>query len=154
MEIITVRNSVKIECETFGVKNKPTGDFDKDLPAWMESWRLLNGKRPFDEALAIAYTRSLYVGDERNSRIADKHIASMSTIPESMPDDLRKARCPFLAIHGTEDLLVPVDNGMALANLVPSGKLHLLNDAGHMFFNLATWNEIFNVIIPHFRNCH
>jgi len=132
-------------------KNKPTGDFVYDLDGWLGVWRFLNGTRRFDEESAKEYTRSLYVGDPRNTQVAVNHIHAMGTVPRSLARELTDARCPFLVIHGTEDPLVPVDNGKASARLVPSSKIHLLQGAGHMFFNNETWTEIGGALIPHIQ---
>ncbi len=133
------------------MKNQPSGDFCQDLPGWLASWQYLNGKRAFDEDLATAYTRSLYVGDPRNTQVATNHVHAMSTVPNELVDRLRTVRCPFLVIHGTEDLLVPVDNGEATARLVSASKFARLERAGHMFFSWDTWTEIQNRLVAHTR---
>jgi pimeloyl-ACP methyl ester carboxylesterase len=40
---------------------------------------------------------------------------------------------PALVIHGTEDQMIPVDNGIRLAGRILGARLHLLEGAGHMF---------------------
>jgi pimeloyl-ACP methyl ester carboxylesterase len=129
------------------LQNKPEGDFEKDLPGWLATWGFLNGSRAFDEDLAIAYTRSLYVGDPRNSQVAVNHVHAMSTVPRELIQDLEKVQCPFLVIHGTEDVLVPMDNGEATARLVPGSELIRLEGAGHMFFGRQTWREIESCLV-------
>jgi len=131
------------------MRNQPKGDFSKDLPGWLESWRFLNGTRHFDEKSAIRYTRALYVGDPRNAQIADNHIHAMTTVPSSLARELTKVRCPFLVIHGTEDPLIPIDNGEASARLAPDGKIVRLQGVGHMFFNRDTWREIGQTLAVH-----
>ncbi len=130
--------------ETWGVlmENQPHGVFDTDLPGWLKTWRFLNGKRPFDADMATLYTRELYEGDERNAQVAVNHVHAMTTVPDSLMDDLQGATCPFTVIHGTDDPLVPFDNGEASARLVSGSRLVPLNGAGHMFFDPDTWDEI------------
>jgi 3-oxoadipate enol-lactonase len=41
---------------------------------------------------------------------------------------------PTLVIHGTEDQLLPVQNGRQIASLVRGSKLEILDGVGHMFF--------------------
>jgi pimeloyl-ACP methyl ester carboxylesterase len=41
---------------------------------------------------------------------------------------------PTLVIHGTEDQLLPVQNGRLLASLIPGAALEILDGTGHMFF--------------------
>ena len=132
--------------------NQPEGNFEQDLPGWLESWRFLNGTRPFDESMAIGYTRRLYTGDPRNAQVAVNHIHAMSTVPNTLPEQLRNSQCPFLVIHGTEDLLVPLDNGEASARLVPNSNIIRLEGAGHMFFDRALWDEISTCIVFHTNN--
>ena len=40
---------------------------------------------------------------------------------------------PTLVLHGTDDRLVPVENGRRLASLIPGARLVLLNGAGHVY---------------------
>jgi 3-oxoadipate enol-lactonase len=41
---------------------------------------------------------------------------------------------PTLVIHGTEDLMVPFENGEMIARLVPAARFEVLEGAGHLFF--------------------
>jgi 3-oxoadipate enol-lactonase len=48
-------------------------------------------------------------------------------------DRLGEIRVPTLILHGTEDRLVPQENGIRLAELIPGAELHLLEGAGHVY---------------------
>jgi pimeloyl-ACP methyl ester carboxylesterase len=37
-------------------------------------------------------------------------------------------------IHGTDDLMLPVSNGRAIAEAIPHARLEVLEDVGHMFW--------------------
>jgi 3-oxoadipate enol-lactonase len=41
---------------------------------------------------------------------------------------------PTLVIHGTEDEMLPVDNGRLIASKIPGSRLEILDGAGHLFF--------------------
>ncbi len=133
------------------LENRPTGDFDADLPGWMRSWRLLHGHRPLDEEMAARYTREFYIRDPRDVSVAERQIAAMRTVPASLADDLTRATAPALVIHGTEDPMVPVDHGMALARLIPGCRLRLIDGAGHMFLHRDLWAELAAHILDHVR---
>lgn len=47
---------------------------------------------------------------------------------------LGELAAPILVIHGTDDLMLPVQNGRMIAGLVPGSKLEILDGIGHMFF--------------------
>lgn len=131
------------------MKNEPTGDLEKDWPGWLESWRFLNGGRHFEEELARGYTEALYSGDPRNAQVATNHIHAMSTVPANLPERLGSILTPTLVLHGTDDPLVPLDNGKALAQLIPGAKLSPLPEAGHMYYSKETWDEIAREIVGH-----
>ncbi len=131
------------------MKNQPAGDYHTDLSGWLQSWRFLNGSRPFEREMAEQYTRSLYIGDSRNAQVAINHISAMATFPRSLLSELKRTDCPLLSIHGTEDPLVPLDNGAASARLAPRGKLYHMPGAGHMFFHAESWREISQHILEH-----
>lgn len=137
--------------ETWGVlmENQPVGVFETDLPGWLKTWRFLNGTRPFDTEMAAAYTRELYRGDPRNAQVAINHVHAMTTVPDGLVKKLRSVNCRFLVIHGTEDPLVPFDNGAASARLVPGSRIRQLTGAGHMFFDWKTWDEIAGYVVSH-----
>ena len=75
----------------------------------------------------------------------------MTTVPASLADDLTRATTPCLVVHGTEDPLVPVDHGQALARLIPGCRLQLLAGAGHMFFHRGLWEQLAEAILGQVR---
>jgi pimeloyl-ACP methyl ester carboxylesterase len=133
------------------LRNRPTGDWASDLPGWMRSWRLLHGSHPLDEEMAVRYTHELYTRDVRDASVAQRHIAAMGTVPAGLADDLKRVTAPSLVIHGTEDPLVPVDHGMAIARLIPGCQFHPLPGAGHMFFHGDLWERLATRILAHTR---
>jgi 3-oxoadipate enol-lactonase len=42
--------------------------------------------------------------------------------------------CPTLVVHGTADRVMPVGNGLAIAQIIPGCQLACLKDVGHMFW--------------------
>jgi pimeloyl-ACP methyl ester carboxylesterase len=48
-------------------------------------------------------------------------------------DRLPALRVPTLVLHGTEDRLIPVENGRRLARRIPGAELVLLEGAGHLY---------------------
>lgn len=50
---------------------------------------------------------------------------------------LGEIHAPTLVIHGTEDELLPVQNGRMIAERIPGARLEILDGVGHMFF----WEE-------------
>jgi 3-oxoadipate enol-lactonase len=48
-------------------------------------------------------------------------------------DRLPRLRIPTLVLHGTEDRLIPVENGRRLAARIPRAELVLLEGAGHVY---------------------
>lgn len=131
--------------------NEPSGHFENDLQGWLSSWRFLNGDRDFDPDLAEAYTRELYTGDPRNAQVAVNHIHAMTTVPSDLPERLATIDAPFLVIHGSRDVLVPPDNGLALSRLTSGAVYYELKGAGHMFFLSDTWDEIGAVLHKHVK---
>lgn len=137
--------------ETWGalIGNEPQGQFEIDLQGWLSTWQFLNGDRDFDPNLAEAYTRELYTGDARNAQVAVNHVHAMTTVPSNLPERLASISAPFLVVHGSKDMLVPIDNGRALSRLANNSTFHALDGAGHMFFLDETWDEIGEVLVAH-----
>jgi pimeloyl-ACP methyl ester carboxylesterase len=96
----------------------------------MSSRRLLLGSAdPFDEAFerkraGRAFDRAYYpVGTGRQL------LAIMASTPRL--ERLRKVRVPTLVIHGTDDALVPIDNGRLVAEAVLGARLVEIEGMGH-----------------------
>jgi pimeloyl-ACP methyl ester carboxylesterase len=41
---------------------------------------------------------------------------------------------PTLVVHGTDDQMLPVENGRLIASLIPGSRLEILDGVGHLFF--------------------
>lgn len=99
--------------------------------AWVVEARALAGSRhPVDEAHArdlgrqeIRRARNL-LSLRFNHPIAEHQTARWR-------DQLRDIRVPALVIHGTEDPILPLPHGAALAEEIPGAKLLPLDGVGH-----------------------
>jgi 3-oxoadipate enol-lactonase len=47
---------------------------------------------------------------------------------------LPEIAAPTLVIHGTDDRLLPVQNGKLIASRIPGAQLEIFDDVGHLFF--------------------
>ena len=47
---------------------------------------------------------------------------------------LAQLAMPTLVIHGTDDQLLPVQNGRLIASLIPGARLEIFDGVGHLFF--------------------
>jgi pimeloyl-ACP methyl ester carboxylesterase len=47
---------------------------------------------------------------------------------------LHELHMPTLVVHGTEDQMLPVENGRLIASLIPGSRLEILDGVGHLFF--------------------
>jgi pimeloyl-ACP methyl ester carboxylesterase len=57
-----------------------------------------------------------------------------AVVAHDMSARLPGLRMPTLVVHGTEDQLLPVENGRLIASLIPGAQLEILEGSGHMFF--------------------
>ena len=124
------------------LENKPIGNFEKDWPGWLNSWKLLHGNAcAFDEAMAKCYTKDIYTrhkgGDFNPSW---NHIAATMTKPsliDKLPHDL-------VLIHGSADVLQPAYEIEALKNRF---NVNIIQGAGHVFFNRGLWHIILETFL-------
>ena len=47
---------------------------------------------------------------------------------------LAQVELPTLVMHGTEDQMLPVQNGHLIASRMPGARLEIFEDVGHLFF--------------------
>ena len=132
------------------LNNMPTGNYEKDLPGWLKSFRYLHATYyPFDEARAKSYVKDIYKY-EPNPTVAWNHIAIQHAAHDYY-DELRALKVPTLVIHGENDKLQLLEYGKATADLIPEAKLEVILGAGHMFFNKKIWDQIAKVFIAHIK---
>ena len=98
---------------------------------------------PFDEAVETqqverAYDRSYYpVGTGRQL------VAILAA--EGRLEKLSRVKVPTLVIHGTDDVLVPVDNGRRVASAIPGARLLEFEQMGHNVPE-RVWPQILDAI--------
>ncbi|MGE5497039.1 MAG: alpha/beta fold hydrolase, partial [Syntrophothermus sp.] len=111
-----------------------------------EGWRLLNGsKYPFDEnrAYKLAETEA-----KRARSLLSMFNHSFLKGGESFYGKEKEIKVPALVIHGTEDPVLPVQHGEALAKSIPGAELILLKGVGHEI-PYQEWDNIIAAIKVH-----
>lgn len=106
-----------------------SGDRDRALRA---SWEI--NVSASTAADAAAYADFLAIAAER--AVAAKVIMAQAqaVLAHDTGARLGSLSMPTLVIHGTEDQLLPVENGSTIAGLIPGARLEILDGVGHMFF--------------------
>jgi pimeloyl-ACP methyl ester carboxylesterase len=120
----------------------PTREEQIEHGLWVR--KVLHGPSdPFDEAaesrrVERAHDRSYYPAGTGRQLVAI--LASYSRV-----EKLGGVKVPTLVIHGTGDVLVPVENGRRVAAAVPGARLIEFEGMGH---NLPerVWDEVFDAI--------
>ncbi len=92
------------------------------------------------EAARYAASRDSYL---RQAMAAARHDAY---------DRLAEIRCPVMIIHGTDDVMVPVDNAYLLKQHIPHAELHVLDGLGHGY-NLEGQAIADPLVIGFFQRC-
>jgi pimeloyl-ACP methyl ester carboxylesterase len=98
---------------------------------------------PFDEGAETrhverAYERSYYpIGTGRQL------VAILAA--EGRLEKLSRIKAPTLVIHGTDDVLVPVDNGRSVAKAIPGARLLEVENMGHNLPERA-WPQILDAV--------
>ncbi len=132
------------------LSNKPTGNFERDIDGWLGSYRLLNGKVPFDEDKARKYVQEIY---RRCSSpgVAWNHIGIQYLLPDYY-EIFQKNTVPGLILHGEEDPIQPVSYAKYVQSMIKNTKLIILPKLGHMFFNQEAEDLILDHLIEHFKS--
>jgi pimeloyl-ACP methyl ester carboxylesterase len=113
--------------------------------------RLAAGMRSGDRARAIrtgweVNVSAAMAGDDvayaRFSEVARRRAVAVEVIMAQLQACAAHDTCarlpalavPTLVIHGSEDEMLPVENGKLIASLVPGARLEVLEGVGHLFF--------------------
>lgn len=131
---------------------KPPSTREETIEMAMSLRRALLGSGdPFDEAFeraraVRALERAYYpVGTGRQL------VAILAS--EDRLDRLRGVRVPTLVIHGTDDILMPIENGRMVAAAVPGARLLELEGMGHDIPK-RVWPEVMDAIVETSRKAN
>jgi len=123
------------------------------IHSFLPIWKYLNGKFPFDEEMAYAYTKDLILRSQHPIRAGNNHELVMRSLDiEKSRNILQKVDLPTLIIQGTADPLVLPRNGAALGSAIPKSHLTMISGMGHMFFDRGLEKEIADLICSHMKN--
>ena len=106
-----------------------SGDRDRALRA---GWEANVSHGMVDDA--DAYARFLGVAERRAVAIPVIMAQLQAIAAHDTSARLRELSMPTLVIHGTEDQILPVENGRLVASRVPGSQLEILDGVGHLFF--------------------
>jgi 3-oxoadipate enol-lactonase len=83
---------------------------------------------------ADAYAAFRAIGQERSVAVAVMMEQLSAITRHDTSTRLGALKMPTLVVHGTEDRIIPVENGRIVAGLIPGSRLEILQDIGHLFF--------------------
>jgi len=81
-----------------------------------------------------AYATFLEIAHQRAVAVPVVMAQAQAIIAHDTSARLPSLRMPTLVIHGTEDQMLPVQNGRMIASLIPGAQLEILDGVGHLFF--------------------
>ncbi|WP_345409282.1 alpha/beta hydrolase [Nonomuraea salmonea] len=119
------------------------------LAAAVETWRVLSGDvLPFDED--GARRQAEYAHDEAGDpATAGNHDLAGRTLTPDRLAPLSEIRAPTLVVHGTEDPLLPLPHGEALAALIPGARLETVEGMGHSLLSEGVPGRVAELILSH-----
>jgi 3-oxoadipate enol-lactonase len=106
-----------------------SGDRERALRG---GWEICVSQTMVDDA--GAYAAFLAIAERRAVAVPVVMAQLQAGVVHDTSTRLGELTTPTLVIHGTEDQLLPVDNGRQIASLIPGAKLEIFDGVGHMFF--------------------
>jgi pimeloyl-ACP methyl ester carboxylesterase len=81
-----------------------------------------------------AYAAFLAIAEQRAVAVPVIMAQLQACVEHDTSARLQELEMPTLVIHGSDDLMLPVENGRQVASLIPGSKLEIFDGVGHMFF--------------------
>ena len=145
---------------TPGIQNEFLSGPSKDLLNAMQKSFVMNLKGRIEDGIVEIYkqlTGSRFPFDEQDFRTRLKPIIEHGNNPFALhgaaigasPDRssrLHEINIPTLVIHGTEDSILPLDHGVALADAITDSKRMIMEGVGHEIPE-QLYSEIINAIV-------
>jgi len=114
----------------------------------VETQRLCAGTgTPFDRDLAMVGIKRVL---SRTESIASMFNHGSLSTRGNWSGKFRHISCPVLVVHGEEDPILPIENGLAIADGIPGARIEILSKVGHEI-PLAKVSEIADRIAVHAR---
>jgi pimeloyl-ACP methyl ester carboxylesterase len=113
----------------------------------VEMGRVLAGTRhPYDEeAVRDVTTREIKRASNYSS--IQNHILAIANTPR-WREQLANLDVPTLVIHGTEDPILPIEHGRAIAEEIPGAKMLEMDGSGHEIPR-PEWDNVIPAILEH-----
>jgi pimeloyl-ACP methyl ester carboxylesterase len=119
------------------------------VTAATETWRILGGSTlPFDTDAARRHVEDS-MARARDFQAANQHDLAGRQMTAERQAPLSAITAPTLVIHGTDDPLLPLANGQALAALIPGAHYEAIPGMGHGFFSPGIPAKIARLILDH-----
>jgi pimeloyl-ACP methyl ester carboxylesterase len=115
----------------------------------VEDLRPYEGSFPFDEAGARTLVARIVDRTANIEATMTNHWILDSGEGQPVRPRLGEVRAPTLVLHGTEDPLVPIAHGEALAAEIPGARLVRLEGMGHQVPPRPLWDEVVAAILEH-----
>ncbi len=81
-----------------------------------------------------AYATFLEIAQRRPVAVPVVMAQAQAILAHDTRERLERLTMPTLVIHGTEDQMLPVQNGRLIASLIPDAQLEIFDGVGHLFF--------------------
>lgn len=120
---------------------------EESIAAGVETWRVLSGDAlPFDEEAARRLAE--YAHDEAaNPAAATNHDLAGRVLSDDRRAPLATITAPTLVVHGTEDPLLPLPHGEALAAAIPGARLEAVEGMGHSLLSEGVPRRVAELIL-------
>jgi pimeloyl-ACP methyl ester carboxylesterase len=119
------------------------------VTASVETWRILNGTTlPFDAGAARRHVEAS-IARARDFQAASHHDLAGRQMTSERQAPLSRVTAPTLVIHGTDDPLLPLPHGQALAALIPGARFEAVPGMGHGLFSPGIPAQVARLILDH-----
>jgi pimeloyl-ACP methyl ester carboxylesterase len=81
-----------------------------------------------------AYATFLEIAQRRAVAVPVVMAQAQAILAHDTRERLGRLTMPTLVLHGTEDQMLPVQNGRLIASLIPDAQLEIFDGVGHLFF--------------------
>jgi len=115
----------------------------------LKNWKLCSGVQGYEEK-EFRNLEERNIARTKSFTAMFNHWPAMASCPSRL-EELRNVKIPTLVVHGGNDIVFPLEHGIATSKAIPGSTLMVISDMGHAMCDFFS-GQLASMILLHIKN--